>query len=478
MARRGRGERRRAIVIVGADARISTNLVPVVPENDEAQAITILKKKAIGIASELDSAQVIVAVTSGAATIGLANETDASQAITKAKRRTLGIATQTNTALPITFKKGLGTNLETDTAIIIVPFIPPPVPPGPGAPSIWRVELYPLNGGTKIIDLPVQSWMFNYVLDGPGAFEADVQLTHALATEGNIAVGKREIRVFRATSLVWGGYLWGVTASAVDYKLRLRGEGYFSRLRRRVIANDLVKKQVDQADIAWQLIQYSQSTHGTFNITDGHINTGVKIDHVYCATDLGEVGSAITELSEMDDSFDFWITPTITDASNKVFKNASPRRGTTKAVTINQDNAISADYEIDAIDLANRIWGIGQGDCNPPSFEATANASITDYGELHAVEQYDDLDHLPSVKAHTREELRLQKAPRRQVTVRLEERDYTWGSFDVGDIITLASNRGYLTDSRQMRVIRIQANFDPENTIAFYEMDLDSVVGA
>jgi hypothetical protein len=260
--------------------------------------------------------------------------------------------------------------------------------------------------------------------------------------------------------------------------MRLRGEGYFSRLRRRVIANDLVKKQKDQADIAWDLIQYSQSTHGTFGISDSHTPTGVLIDHVYCATDLGEVGDAITELSEMDDSFDFWITPTIKDSTNKVFKNASPRRGATKAVTINQDNAISADYEIDATDLANRLWGIGSGDCNPPSFEASASASITNYGELHDVQQFDDLDFLPSVKAHTREELRLRKSPRRQVTVRIEERDYTWGSFDVGDIITLASNRGFLSDSRQMRVLRMQVNFDPENRIGFYEMDLDSVVGA
>jgi len=320
--------------------------------------------------------------------------------------------------------------------------------------------------------------MFSYVLDAPGAFEADVQLNHALAIEANFAVGQREIRIYRDNVLVWGGYLWALTASAVEYKMRLRGEGYFSRLRRRVIANDLVKKQKDQADIAWDLIQYSQSTHGTFGISDSHTPTGVLIDHVYCATDLGEVGDAITELSEMDDSFDFWITPTIKDSTNKVFKNASPRRGATKAVTINQDNAISADYEIDATDLANRLWGIGSGDCNPPSFEASASASITNHGELHDVQQFDDLDFLPSVKAHTREELRLRKSPRRQVTVRIEERDYTWGSFDVGDIITLASNRGFLSDSRQMRVLRMQVNFDPENRIGFYEMDLDSVVGA
>jgi len=448
-------------------------VVGIASETDSSIALVRKKVELLGISTETDASQLIARTG-----FNRVNETDSSIAVTKSKRRTLGIASETDSSRIITSKKLLGVNLESDTALTIVPST---AAPAPGNPAIWRVELWGLNGAAKLINVPVQSWMFNYVLNAPGAFEADVQLTHALAFESNFAAGAREIRVYRGTNLVWGGYLWAIQASAIEYKMRLRAEGYFSRLRRRIIAQDLIKYDKDQADIAWDLIQYSQTTHGTFNITDGHIDTGIIIDHVYCATDLGEVGSAIEELSQMDDSFDFWITPTIIDGTNKVFKTPTPsggaaRRGSVKAVTINQDNALSADYEIDASDLANRLWGIGNGDCNPPSFEAFGAASITTYGELHDVEQFDDLDHLPSVKAHTREELRLRKSPRRQVTVRLEERDYTWGSFDVGDIVTLASNRGFLNDSRQMRVIRIQINFDPENRIGFYEMDLDSVI--
>lgn len=468
MARKGRSRDKQAVWKRGSAVVTTIIAVGIATETDSSIAIAGRKKtKLVPIANETDESRLM-----STGTLGRANETDTARPITKAKRRTLGIVTQTNTSRPITSKKTIAINNETDTALTI---IPTSAPPAPGNPLIWHVRLYGLNSETKIIDVPVQSWMFNYVLNGPGAFEADIQLNHALALESNFAVGQREIRVYRGNTLVWGGYLWGLTANVLTYKMRLRAEGYFSRLRRRVIANDLVKYGQDQADIAWDLIQYTQSTHGTFNISNGHTPTGIKVDHVYCATDLGEVGDAITELSEMDDSFDFWITPTIADGSNKVFKNASPRRGTTKAVTINQDNAISADYEIDATDLANHIWGIGNGDCNPPSFEANNSGSVTSYGELHAVQQFDDLDHLPSVKAHTRELLRLQKQPRRQVTVRLEERDYTWGAFDVGDIVTLASNRGFLNDSRQMRVLRIQINFEPENRIGFYEMDLDSV---
>jgi hypothetical protein len=416
----------------------------------------------------------------GSHVVGLATQTNAALAITRVKRRTPAIATQTNTAISFSKRKfgQIGTSNTANQSLAIVPSVGGggPGPPPAGDPSIWKVSIYNLNGTVLLDRAPVQSWMFNYVLNAPGAFEADLQLNHASVTEAIFTVGAKEIRIYRGTVLVWGGYLWGIRVSATDYKARIRGEGYFSRLRRRIIADDLLKKDRDQADIAWDLIQYTQATHGTLGFTDGHTQTGVTIDHAYCATDLGEVGSSITELSEMDNSFDFWITPTISTATNKIFQTAVPRRGATKAVTINQNNAIVADYEIDAMDLSNRIWGVGNGECNPADVEVFASASIATYGELHSTIQYDDLDSLPSVKAHTREDLRLNKDPRRQVTVTLEERDYTWGAFDIGDIITVASNRGYITGTRQMRVIRIQTNFDPENRIAFHEIDLDSVI--
>jgi len=458
-------------------------LIPAVaqftPATEVDTALPIVAKtktKAIGIATQTNTALAIAVIKTGTTALGIVTETDSALPITKAKSRTLGIVTSTNTPIALARKKSRVpiTVSELDSSLTISPSAAPPTPPGD--PLLWKVSIYDLNGSVVLDRAPCQAWMFNYVLNAPGAFEAELQLNHASVTEAILGVGAKEIRIYRGTVLTWGGYLWAISASATEYKARIRGEGYFSRFRRRIIADDLIKKDKDSGDIAWDLIQYTQSTHGTFGITDGHVKTNVTIDHAYCATDLGEVGGAIEELSEMDDSFDFWITPSITNPNNKVFKTAVPRRGTTKAVTINQDNAISADYEIDATDLSNRIWGVGSGDCNPPDFEASSAPSISTYGELHATITYDDLDNLPSVKAHTREDLRLNKQPRRQVTVVLEERDYTWGSFDVGDIITLASNRGYLTDSRQMRVIRIQTNFNPENRIAFHEIDLDSVI--
>lgn len=340
----------------------------------------------------------------------------------------------------------------------------------------FTVDIHALNSGTALLsNAPVQGFRFNYVLNAPGAFEADLYLEHANVTQSNFAVGQREIRIKRDGTLVWGGYLWAATANPNTRKLRIRGEGYFSRLRRRILHNDLIKYDKDPAQIAWDLIDYTQSNDGTFGITDGKTLTSITVDRVYCATSFPTIGDSIQELTEMDDSLDFWITPTIGDSSNKVFKNATPRRGSSKAVTLDQDNIITLEHEFDASELANRVWGVGSGECNPPSFEATASASISTYGELHATADFDDLTSLPSVKAHTREEIRNLKTPREQARVRLQEADYTWGSFDVGDIITLSSDMGYLSGSKDMRVISIDLNLDPDNTIAFIDIFLDSV---
>lgn len=306
-------------------------------------------------------------------------------------------------------------------------------------------------------------------------------LTHTQATRANLEPGQREIRIYRDSTLVWGGVLWKTAINVKTYELRLYGEGYLSWLRRRIVEDDTVKYDTDQGDIAWYLINYSQVTHGTFNITDGHIDTGILVDRVFCATDFPNIGEALQELTEMDDSFDMWITPAITDSSNKVFKTPTPSGGAARrgsdlsgSIVLNQNNSQTLEYTIDASEVANRIWGVGTGECNPPQFEASAAASITNFGELHAVAEFDDLDHLPSVEAHTREEIRIRKSARHQATVKIYEPDITWSSFDIGDIISLSSNRGYANETLDMRCLSFEVDVTSPD-IVFYTVTLDSV---
>lgn len=355
----------------------------------------------------------------------------------------------------------------------------------PVSQAQWRMALYDLSGNEKLHAAPFQRLRINYVLNAPGAIEGEVYVAHPDVTEANFDPAATEVRVFRDDVLVWGGVLWAVGFNITAHTLQFRGEGYFSWLRKRIIWQDLIKYDKDQADLAWELIKWTQDNDGTFGIINDYSPTGVLVDRNYCAADKPRVGESVEELAGMDDSFDWWITPGINDASVKRWKNATPRRGTDlrNFVTVDQTNSMTLDYELDGDTIANRIWGEGAGDCNPPSFEARGNASIAKYGQLHDTADFDDLDHFKSVRAHTRETLRNRKAPYREATVAFADqgayggnKGYSWGEFNIGDIVTLASNQGFAAGSRPMRVQEIEVNLEADTIIPFYTMSLNSVV--
>jgi hypothetical protein len=122
------------------------------------------------------------------------------------------------------------------------------------------------------------------------------------------------------------------------------------------------------------------------------------------------------------------------------------------------------------------MWGEGTGECNPPSFEATANASITEYGELHDTIDFEDLDHFPSVKAHTREAVRNTKKPRELPTLILTEDKYTWADFVLGDVVSISRPAGFDSGAQGYRLVSMEANLVPTNRLAFFRAAFDSVV--
>lgn len=288
--------------------------------------------------------------------------------------------------------------------------------------------------------------------------------------------------MYRAGVLVWAGYLWSASVDARSYSLRVRGEGYFSRLRRRYVLSDLIYTAVDESTIAWNLIAHTQAQgSGDMLFTNGVTATGITRDRDYCALEYPEVGAAITELSEMDDGFDFWFSPTVNDATNKVFKTSGTtpfRRGTdlTGSVSLTQTSMATLNYDLDAKDVASRVITVGQGDCNPAVDDRSDATALTNFGLLMAVEGV-DVDKAVDVRSHGKETLRQLKVARWQMDVTYEESiGPAWGAFDVGDTIAVTSNRGYATFTNQpMRVIERSHTLAPDN-IMVTKLKLDSVV--
>lgn len=347
--------------------------------------------------------------------------------------------------------------------------------------ATWRVDLHNLNSGTVLVsDLQVQDWLFNYTLNSPGAMEADVWFADTDVTEALIQPGSKEVRVWRDSNQVWGGYLWNVQVDTVAEKLRLLAEGYYSALRRRRVSSDLIYTDVNIQTIMWNLIAHTQAkTNGSLGITQGsHTGGNRTTDRDFCATDYPIVADGIDELTNMDDGCDWVVTPTIGIYTNKVFHTYQPYKGSdvTGSVTLNQTNLFSLTYEVDASELSNYVTYVGPGDCNPPDVLVEDATSQSSFGLMEEVVESDDTGGIADLTAHAREYLRNFKNPRYQAEATYYEgKGPAWGSFVLGDSVTLASNKGYATFSRPMRVIGVEVELN-KSKANFFRVTLDSVV--
>lgn len=347
--------------------------------------------------------------------------------------------------------------------------------------ATWTVDIHQRNNASALITgLPIGEWMFNYVLNAPGAFEAQMYIEEDIATEANLKPLAHEIRVKRNGTLVWGGDLWSVAVDTKSKFLTLRGEGYFARFRKRIVRDELIYTDVNVQTIMWNLINHAQGfTDGDHGVSQGaHTGGNRTVDQAFCAHEYPNIASGIDDLALMDDGCDWVITPTIGIAANKSFRTFQPRKGSdvSGSVELNPDNLINLTYEYDGTDLSNWITYIGPGDCNPPDVLVEDETSQNDFGLLEAAVESDEFDGLGDLRSHAREYLRNYKNPRYQAEATYyEDSGPAWGDFVLGDIVSVVSDQGYASFTRDMRVIGVEAEMN-KDTVNFFRVTLDTVI--
>lgn len=347
----------------------------------------------------------------------------------------------------------------------------------------WQINIRNLDNTVRINNIPIRDFTCSWVLNSPGAFEATLDLNNVNTTRLNLEPGQRVVRVVRDGVLCWEGYLWGVNAELRD-TVKIRAEGVTSRLRRRYVMSDLIYTDVAQETILRNLIAHTQAqANGDLGISTsiGGNHTGGSIvrDRDYCAMQHPNIGSEVDAFCELDDGLDYFITPTIGFSSSKTVKTYQPRRGTdlSGSVTIDQTKISKLSYELTADGVVSRLVSIGQDDCNPPEDDRSDATALTNFGLL---QQFDSVDsaQLRDVKAHGAETLRNLKQAQRLSLAEIHEGKITWGAFDVGDVISLSSNRGpaggFGNFTETARVLGIEVFAEPPK-IAFYRVLLDSV---
>lgn len=292
------------------------------------------------------------------------------------------------------------------------------------------------------------------ILNAPGAIEFSLPLDHPAVTPSNFAVGNREIHLFRDDALVAAGNLMG--ADVNGWAVRFTAQGFYGRLRRRIVVSDLLFSNADQLDIAWGLIAHTQAqTNGGLGITRGSASSsGIARTAVYCIENDVSVSSAIEELASADDGFDFEVTP------EKVWRTWTPRRAEATGIVLSAATDITDfSYSLDAEDLVTEARSVidADDDCNLPVV-LTATGGAATYGLLHtSVDTGDNID--PAfIQAKVDEEYRINAAPRFNADAVLDSAISAYGvdALDIGDTLSIQAVRGaFVSISRTVRVAEL-----------------------
>jgi hypothetical protein len=375
-----------------------------------------------------------------------------------------------------------------------IPYRGLPVVPPPTSPVSYRLVLASL--GTSGIGAPIVShgiplddvlnqigvapgasvplgWKKN--LNGPGSIEFSLPIDDPFVTPANFAPGKREIHVYRddgSGEVLWAaGRLW--TADVADWGMRFTASGWIEDLRHREVLTDLVYSGLEQHDMAWNYIDYTQNLlNGNRGITRHDTTpTGVTRDIEICAEQRRGIAELVDEIASTDDGFDWEISP------GKVFRIFFPHRGTTPGVTFDLRTEIEVlSYTLDGTTLSNEVSGIGQvNQCDPVANDVVSDLTAqAEYGLLQSsIQRQDDDEQL--LLGQIREELRNHKTPRMQPLIGHHPAvaGPSVDAYEVGDNVRAIASRGFATFNQLFRVLSVGAVVDHD--LEYVTVQLDGV---
>jgi hypothetical protein len=342
--------------------------------------------------------------------------------------------------------------------------------------TTWELEVLDLAGNvlldTGLEEAPFNSLTCSWVLNSPGGFEAD--LRWYAAEPADWRPGERELVVRRDGVRIWGGYLWSVEASARQRRATALGAGYFSRLGAyRVISTLLFDPPVAQHQIARDLIAHAMAQpDGDLGFTSGaHTGPTVTRRRLYCANERPNIAEAIEALASLENGFDFEID------ANKAFNTWTPRRGGASGITFTGAEELTLEWNEDAREAASYVTAIGEGDCGPPLAEASDASARARFRRLHrVVEGAEGVDTLSEAQELANEELRQRKESLFRATVSFDHAfGPAWGSFGLGDTVTVDVADGMATFTRTLRIVEISLTLEPPEE-ATVELTLDAAL--
>lgn len=250
----------------------------------------------------------------------------------------------------------------------------------------YRYLFADLRTNDILAELPLTRVSFTQVLNTPGSFQGTILGSDARELGYDITASTEPARtaiyVDRDGVLIWGGIIWLRTWDSNSQHFTFQAREFGSYFERRRITDTYVYDTQDQLFIAQDLLTIAQSAAGgDIGIVIPTNVSGVDVTRVYFDYERKDYWSAIKDLSNQQDGFDFNID--VSYDSNleprKYAKTEYPQRG----ITYNANdpdalvfefpgNIVLYEWPDDGAQTANTMYGIG-----PNSNEAKILAVAT-----------------------------------------------------------------------------------------------------
>jgi hypothetical protein len=310
----------------------------------------------------------------------------------------------------------------------------------------WRLLAADFVSNTIKAELPV-AFGFGRTINGATKLSGSIGQDHPKATLANMDPGRTALYAERSGRVVWGGIILDpLRRSMGSRELSFEAVDWVGYLARRNIRHTLAFDQDDQFDIVRGIIDYLQSNQNLGILVDSQ-DSGVLRDRTYPFYERKNAASALTELSDVVDGFDFTSDTTRDNATDIITKHVRlyyPRRGrrTNHVLSYNEDGSTNIDdygYSLDPSRMENQVDGFGAGDKEDRLIATAADPNQwTAYPILDGVEMRDSVTELATLQGHTARRLQARSRLVELLSVKLKANAKpSFSSWVPGDQLTV-----------------------------------------
>lgn len=258
----------------------------------------------------------------------------------------------------------------------------------------YRYLFADLLTNSILAELELTGVSFTQTLNAAGTMQGQILLSGLNATASNVSAAtipaRCAIYIDRDGVLIWGGVIWNRTYDSESQHLAITAREFESYYERRRITTTQVFSNVDQLFVAQQIMTTANAaTGGNIGVAIGTETSGVLVSRTYYSYELKTVYSALQDLSQQQNGFDFNIQVAYDGAGNptKALRLSYPQSGTRYSATsptalvfeFPAGNTSQYSYPEDGSLAANLVYVVGAG-----SNEGKQILSATDSVKLTA----------------------------------------------------------------------------------------------